>query len=163
MVIKPIKQSKIADEVYKQLKHSIASGDLQSGKKLPSERDLAEQFAVNRVAVHEALLKLEYSGFLTTRLGAGGWTFVTDLSFKHLTDTFMDLYLMGKISVSEVYQVRLIIEPEIAKMAASRITPADTERLKETIEAERDPELFHLFHFVVSEICGNSFLDDIQT
>ena len=46
--LKLIMQSKIADEVYKQLKHSIASGDLQSGKKLPSERDLADQFAVNR-------------------------------------------------------------------------------------------------------------------
>jgi GntR family transcriptional regulator, transcriptional repressor for pyruvate dehydrogenase complex len=52
------------------------------------------------------------------RQGATGGGFVTDLSFKHFSNAFVDLFLSEKISIPEMYQVRLLIEPEVARQAA---------------------------------------------
>ena len=68
--------------------------------------------------------------FIVTRQGATG-TYVTDLTFEYLTDAFLDLFLSDKIGIPELYQVRLFLEPEIARLAALAITPAYAQRLKE--------------------------------
>jgi GntR family transcriptional regulator, transcriptional repressor for pyruvate dehydrogenase complex len=162
----PIKQSRIADEVYDRLKRSIVSRDLRPGMRLPSERDLADQFQVNRMAIREALVKLEHAGFMTTRLGPGGGVFVVDdLGFQHLTDVFEDLYLMNKFNISEIYEVRLILEPEIVRNAAPPITPTYVERLKDCINAESDSVSSDQllisqcqFHATLAELSGNQFL-----
>jgi DNA-binding FadR family transcriptional regulator len=61
---KPIKQSRVSKVVCDQLKQSILVGHFQTGDKLPTERDLAEEFRVSRVAIREALRALENAGFL---------------------------------------------------------------------------------------------------
>jgi GntR family transcriptional repressor for pyruvate dehydrogenase complex len=48
---KPIRQFRVSEEVTEQLKQSILLGGFKAGDKLPSERDLAEQFQVSRVAI----------------------------------------------------------------------------------------------------------------
>ena len=52
---KPIKQSRVSGEVAEQLKQSILLGQFEAGDKLPSERDLSNQFQVSRIAIREAL------------------------------------------------------------------------------------------------------------
>ncbi len=118
---KPIKQSRVSGEVAEQLKQSILLGHFGTGDKLPSERDLAEQFQVSRIAIREALRFLESTGFVATRQGVTGGTFVTDLSFEHLSNAFVDLFLAEKISVPELVEVRLLVEPEIAGLAAKKL------------------------------------------
>ena len=88
---RPIRPSRISEEVTEQLKRSILFGDFKAGDKLPPERLLAGEFQVSRVAVREALRTLENSGFIVTRQGASGGAYVTDLSFAHLADAFLDL------------------------------------------------------------------------
>ena len=61
---KPIKQPRISEAVFEQLKEAILSYDFRAGDKLPSERDLAEQFQVSRVAIREAIRALENNGFV---------------------------------------------------------------------------------------------------
>jgi DNA-binding FadR family transcriptional regulator len=61
---RPIKQLRVSGEVCEQLKQSILSGHFKAGDKLPSERDLAEEFRVSRVAIREALRALGNSGLL---------------------------------------------------------------------------------------------------
>ena len=95
---KPIKQSRVSGEVAEQLKQSILLGQFEAGDKLPSERDLSNQFQVSRIAIREALRFLENTGFVETRQGVTGGTFVTDLSFEHLSNAFVDLFLAEKIS-----------------------------------------------------------------
>ena len=75
---KPIRPIRISAEVAEQLKQSILLGHFKAGQRLPSERDLAEEFQVSRVALREALRSLENSGFIHTRPGATGGAFVTD-------------------------------------------------------------------------------------
>jgi GntR family transcriptional repressor for pyruvate dehydrogenase complex len=164
---KPIRPVRISAEVAEQLKQSILLGQFKAGQRLPSERDLAEEFQVSRVAIREALRSLENSGFIHTRQGAAGGAFVTDLTFDHLAQSFLDLFLAEKISLPELYKVRLLIEPEMARLAAAHITPEYAQRLREALEAEEDPiqsleedvERKTAIHFILAEMCGNRFFE----
>ena len=164
---KPIRPVRVSDEVFEQLKQSILLGHFKSGERLPTERDLAEEFQVSRVAIREALRNLENSGFISTRQGATGGAFVTELTFDHLARSFLNLFLAEKISLPEFYKVRLLIEPEMARLAAARITPEYGQRLKEALEEEERPihtleEDFDrktAVHFILAEMCGNRFFE----
>ena len=164
---KPIRPVRISAEVAEQLKQSILLGHFKAGQRLPSERDLAEEFQVSRVALREALRSLENSGFIHTRQGAAGGAFVTDLTFDHLARSFLDLFLAEKISLPELYKVRLLIEPEMARLAAARITPEYARRLREALEGEEEPiqsleedvERKTAVHFILAEMCGNRFFE----
>jgi GntR family transcriptional repressor for pyruvate dehydrogenase complex len=167
---KPIKQSRISHEVTGQLKHAILLGHFQTGDKLPPERELAEQFQVSRVAVRESLRVLENAGFVTIRQGATGGTFVTDLTFEHLSNAFVDLFLAEKISIPELVHVRVLVEPEMARLAALQADGESAELLREALEAEELPSRtlvedlnrMTLVHYILAEMCGNRFLEALE-
>jgi len=166
---RPIRQLRVFEEIVAQLKQSILIGRFKPGDKLPTERELVEQFQVSRVAIREALRTLENSGFIVTRLGANGGAYVTDLSFEFLANAFVDLFLADKISIPELHRVRLIIEPESARLAALAITPEYTQRLMTALEAEEIPmsslsediKIKTAVHYILAEMCGNRFLEAI--
>ena len=167
---KPIRQLRISEEVAEQLKQTIVSGHFKAGEKLPSERDLAEEFQVSRVAIREAIRKLEHAGFMVTRQGATGGAYVIDLTFEYLTNAFLDLFLADKISIPEMYQVRLLIEPDIARLATLHITPEYAQLLKEALEVEElpvaslpiDVDRKQRVHFILAEMCGNRFFEALM-
>ena len=166
---KPIKQPRISEEVFQQIKKAILSNDFKSGDKLPSERELAEQFQVSRVAIREAIRALENSGFVIIRQGSTGGAYVTDLNFEKLAGACLDLFLANKISVHELNQVRILIEPEVARLAARNVTPEFKQRLLQAFEAEHPPKATlkqdiasaTRVHFVLAEMSGNRFLEAI--
>jgi DNA-binding FadR family transcriptional regulator len=168
---RPIKQFRVSAEVLEQLKESILLGHFKAGDRLPSEPDLAEEFQVSRVAVREALRALENSGFIVTRQGVNGGAHVTELTFGHIGNAFLDLFLAGKISIPELYHVRLLVEPETARLAALAITPEYARRLKEALEGEELPttslwediEKKTAVHYILAEMCGNRFFEAIVT
>lgn len=167
---KPIKQHRVSEEVAENLKLSILSGQFKPGEKLPSERDLSEQFQVSRVAIREALRTLENSGFITTRQGSTGGAYVTDLTFEYLVNAFLDLFLADKISIPELHQVRILIEPEVARLAALKITPEYAQRLMEALEIEElpiaslsvDVDRKQRVHFILAEMCENRFFEALM-
>jgi len=164
---RPIKQTRVSEEVTEQIKQCILLGDFKAGDKLPTERELMEEFQVSRVAIREALRALENSGFVETRQGASGGTYVIDLSFEKLSSAFIDLFLAEKISIPEMFHVRVLIEPEVARLAALRITPEAAKKLEEILIKEELPvisllddiETKTMVHFTLAEICGNRFLE----
>lgn len=151
---KPIKPLRISEEVAQQLKESIMFGHFKPGERLPTERELSEQFQVSRAATREALRVLENAGFIVTRQGATGGAFVTSLSFERISDGFLDLFMAEKISIAEINHVRVLVEPEVARLAAQHVTPEYAERLMAAITR---PE----FHFILGEMCGNRFLEGL--
>jgi DNA-binding FadR family transcriptional regulator len=169
-IFKPIKQFRVSEEVAEQLKQSIIAGQFKQGDKLPSERDLANDFQVSRVAIHEALRSLESSGFILTRQGPTGGSYVTELTFECSVNAFRDLYIAEKISISEVHHVRRIVEAEIASLAARNITPEYAQRLRDALEAEELPvETLSdditskmAVHFILAEMSGNRFLEALE-
>jgi GntR family transcriptional repressor for pyruvate dehydrogenase complex len=166
---KPIKQSRVSKKVCDQLKQSILVGHFQPGDKLPSERELVEEFQVSRAAIWEAFRMLENSGFIATHQGVNGGMYVTELAFGQICNAFLDLFLADKISIPELYHVRLLIEPEIARLAASAITQEYAQRLKEALQSEKLPtkslwediEMKTAVHHILAEMCGNRFLEAI--
>ena len=166
---KPIKQPRVSEEVFNQLKKEILSNDFKAGDRLPPERELAEQFQVSRIAIREAIRALENSGFITIRQGATGGAFVTDLSFEQLAGACLDLFLANKISIHELHQVRILLEPEVARLATLNADTASKERLKKAFEAEHpagaslseDIASATKVHFILAEMCGNRFLEAI--
>lgn len=164
---KPIKPPRISEEVAEQLKKAILSGHFKPGEKLPSERDLAGEFQVSRLAIREALRKLEHIGFIITRQGVMGGAYVTDLTFEYLANAFLDLFLANKISIPELHQVRLLIEPEVARLAALNVTPEYSERLWEALKIEDLPipslpvdiERKQRVHLIFAEMSGNRFFE----
>jgi GntR family transcriptional regulator, transcriptional repressor for pyruvate dehydrogenase complex len=164
---KPIRQFRVSEEVREQLKQSILQGHFKAGDRLPSERDLAEEFQVSRVAIREALRTLENSGFVTTRQGPAGGAFVTDLTFEHLAKAFMDLFLADKISIPELHQLRFLVEPEVARLAALGVTSDHERRLLQALTSEELPETSLSedwnrkteVHFILAEMCGNRFFE----
>jgi GntR family transcriptional repressor for pyruvate dehydrogenase complex len=167
---KPVKPKRISQEVAEQLKDAILLGQFKAGDRLPSERELSQQFQVSRITVREALRSLEDSGFITIRQGATGGAFVTDLTNKNLFQSFFDLFLSDKISICELNEVRLLIEPEIARLAATRVNKEYTIRLLEALEAEELPqtpafkegEVNKMIHDIIAEMGGNRLLDAIS-
>ena len=153
---KPFKQLRVSEGISEQIKQSILLGQFKPDDKLPSERELAEQFQVSRVAIREALRILELSGFITTRQGITGGAFVTDLSFDHLIGAFLDLFKAGKISIPDMNHVRILVEPEVARLAAQRITPEYAESLQKNIQSQD-------LHYILAKMCGNSFFEAIVT
>lgn len=166
---KPVRQLRVSDEVLSQLKEAILSGRFKAGDKLPSERELTEEFQVSRTGVREALRALELSGFVATRQGPAGGAFVTELSFERVGNAFLDLFLVNKLSIPELTQVRCHIEPEVARLAALNITPPFAEKLIEAEQAEyiaptsytERMQKFTEVHYVLAECCGNHFFEVI--
>ena len=166
-IFRPIRQLRVSEEIISQLKQSILLGHFKPGDKLPAERDLADEFRVSRVAIREALRTLENAGFLATRQGATGGAYVTDLNFENLAKTFLDLFMANKISIPEMHQLRLLVEPEVVRLAASNITPEYAQELQEALDIEElpisslsvDVDRKQRIHFILAEMCGNRFFE----
>ena len=142
----------------------------KSGDKLPSERELTEEFQVSRGVIREAIRALEITGFVALRQGPTGGAFVTDLSFDHVGNAFLDLFLTNKVSIPELAHVRYYIEPEVARLAALYATAEEKRCLTEAQEAEflqvttttlRINQLQRV-HQVIAESCRNHFFEAIS-
>ena len=166
---KPIKTSRVSENVLEQLKGAILLGEYNSGDKLPSERELTHEFQVSRGVVREAIRALEMSGFVAMRQGPTGGAFVTDLSFAQVGNAFLDLFLARKVSMAEVAQVRSHVEPRVAQLAALEFKPEHRKKLENTQQeefvtstsyADRIMRLTEV-HRVIAQICGNRFFEAI--
>lgn len=164
---KPVRQPRISNVIFQQLKNAILANEFKAGDRLSSEKELSEQFQVSRVAVREAIRSLENAGFVTIRQGLNGGAYVTDLTFEHLANACLDLFLADKISVDELHQVRILIEPEVARLAAIHTTPEWNDRLLKAYQAEHPPGAYlsadiasaTRVHFILAEMCKNRFLE----
>ncbi|MGD9046330.1 MAG: FadR/GntR family transcriptional regulator [Desulfobacterales bacterium] len=164
-----VRQSRVSEAVLAQLKEAILLGHFKSGEKLPSERELTEEFQVSRGVIREAIRALEITGFVVLRQGPTGGAFVTNLSFDHVGNAFLDLFLANKVSIPELAHVRYYVEPEVARLAALNATEEDKKRLEEAQEAEFLPvtsattriSQLQRVHHIIAESCQNHFFEAI--
>jgi DNA-binding FadR family transcriptional regulator len=169
MAFTPVKQNRISVEIVSQLKEAILSGRYPPGRRMPSERELTGQFRASRVVVREALRELEIKGLVKILQGPAGGAYVTDLSFDHLSNAFLDLFLYNKLSVTELIRARILIECEIARLAAANASPEARRGLQAALEAEGSGGLPHpdlvakrlAVHHLLAEMSGNRLLQGI--
>ncbi len=165
-MFKTIRKARLSDEIVKQIKESLFAGKLRAGDRLPAERELAEQFETSRASVREALRTLEQEGMILVRKGVGGGAFIAELDHRPVTNSFQTLLDLKKISIEDIAEVRLIFEPEAARLAAERGAEEDLRELEEVIqqmgmavEKRELPDSFDLkFHQIIARATGNPVL-----
>ncbi|MAA96726.1 MAG: GntR family transcriptional regulator [Stappia sp.] len=130
------KAERLADKVYENLFHAIVTGMIAAGTKLPSENQLAREFDVSRPVLREALDKLRADrlvssvrgsgNFVKNAVGATDGTPISELEDRDALERIGDL-LNG-------IELRLIVEPEAASLAARRRSPADLARMRAALD-----------------------------
>jgi GntR family transcriptional repressor for pyruvate dehydrogenase complex len=129
----PIQSSKVFEQIAEQIEKRILSGELQSGDRLPTERELSEQFHASRTAVREAMKTLAQRGLVDMRPGRG--TIVIDGTSQAMRHSMGLMIKVGRAGSSEsLVEVREIIEPEIAALAAVRATDEQITAMREAVK-----------------------------
>jgi GntR family transcriptional repressor for pyruvate dehydrogenase complex len=133
----PIQAERVPARIAGQLQRAILAGQLQPGNRLPSERELAEQFQASRTSIREATRMLEMSGLVTIRPGGNGGTYVTRPDFAQLSDTLRIMLQGNHFKSTELYQVRLLLEPAAAQLAAQHADEDDLALLRASLEGSK--------------------------
>lgn len=133
-MFKSVKSNRISEHIIEQIRRAIFEGRLKPGDKLPPENDLMKMFHVSKVTLREALRSLEILGFLEIRKGVSGGAFVTEVDMKTARDSFTNFLLFKNLSLSNLSEVRLILEPYVAEKAARTITEDGLRKLEKLNE-----------------------------
>ncbi len=154
----------VTEEAILRIKDMILAGELKPGDRLPPEKELSEALGLSRSSLREAVKALEIIRVLDVRRGDG--TYVTSLTPSLLLDAMsfvVDLH--QDASVLDLFEVRRILEPEAAALAAVRITPADVAHLRTLLSqvdggTSVDDLVAHdvVFHRSIAELSGNAYL-----
>lgn len=152
--------NRITARLIGRIKGLIASGAIAPGSKFPPERELARDFGVNRASVRQVLKVLEIMGVLSQRVGDG--TYLSESAETILNEPIDFLVLLDDLSQHELFETRLMIEPELTARAAERATAEDISSLRNAIFAmERSKSLRDrlnadmAFHEAIFRASGN--------
>jgi DNA-binding FadR family transcriptional regulator len=126
-------EGRLADRAYSRIVEIIKANKLDVGDRLPSEAQLAADFGMSRTVVREALVRLAADGITKARRGAG--SFVERVPSEKLA-THMSLDDLSATLGS--YEVRFVVEPEAARLAAQRRSPAQMEAIEKAWTELRD-------------------------
>ncbi|HBP38849.1 MAG TPA: GntR family transcriptional regulator [Clostridiales bacterium] len=130
-MLTPVKKTRLYEEIVKQILDKIKTGELKPGDRLPTERDLALQLKVSRTAIREALRSMELMGLIDSRVGGG--TFIKEMTLEYLMDPFAGVLAKNDRLIIELIEVRLLLEVEIARQAARKITTPQIDELDNTL------------------------------
>lgn len=164
-VYKTIRSSRLYEQIVQQIEDSVVKGVLKPGDQLPPERELAQKFGVSRTAVREAIKALREKGLVEAYTGRG--TFITDGRSQAIRQS---LDLIAKIpqedGLSHLAEIRAILEPEIAALAAARAKEQDLVTLREAVavmeRSMEDPDAYIEadldFHLSLGEAANNPLI-----
>ena len=116
------------DDIIRQIRSLLDSGDLQPGDKLPAERKLAEKFQVARSQVREAFKKLEFYNIIKTMPQSG--SVISAIESTALNSLISDILKMDNCDFHSLVEARSIIEINAAKLCAIRRTEEDLKMIE---------------------------------
>lgn len=158
----------LPDRIADLLMEQIHSGVLAEGQRLPTETALAKSLGVSRNVVREAIARLRHEGIIDSRQGRGAMVLPKS---ERLTFRIDDGGLSDSSSLAELFELRAVLEIEIAGFAALRRTSADLDKLRQSMAAlartpsfdETKVEADASFHLALAAATGNSYLRGIST
>ncbi len=159
--LEPVRKTKVYAEVAAQIHRLVADGRLKPGDKLPPERELAEVFGVSRTSVRDAIRVLETQGLVEARHGEG--TLVREIPIDAIVRPLADALVATKDLVADLFDMRKMLEPPLARAAAFRATTEDVEALAHVIEVQAGRvhrgeiaiEEDNLFHYRIAVAAKN--------
>lgn len=177
MPLQTVSPQRLYRQIADQIRQLMVSGEFALGSRLPAERDLALQLGVSRPSVREALIALEVEGMIEVRTGSGIYVQRSQAEAKSTSAAkaqhqgATDLDTPADWGPLEVMSARLLIEAEVAALAATHAQKADIKAIKAglqqmKLEAARDEvprDGDEAFHAAIAQACGNSvLLDTVQ-
>lgn len=161
--IRPIRRTRAYEEIVRQIQSLVADGELKPGNRLPTERQLAEQFGVSRVTVRQALSVLQAMGLIESRVGNG--TFARKSEVPTMT-VLASIRNPRRSSLLEQLEIRRLIEPEVARLAADRAIPVNVREMTRFVALQRQKmergqpfvDEDSAFHMSIARSAGNDLL-----
>jgi GntR family transcriptional repressor for pyruvate dehydrogenase complex len=150
-----VPQNKVYIETIKQIHNIILTDSLETGDKIPSERELSERLKVGRSSVREALRALELLGLIETRRGEG--TFVKDFGGHHLVELIGSFILQNGKTKDDLVETKLLIEEQALQVTCKRITEEQIHSLKRIV-AEKQENFEEEFFKVILISTNNRLL-----
>ena len=159
-----VRKIRVSEEIIGQVRDLITSGRLKVGDRLPAERELAKTLDVGRSTVREAIRALESLGILQARPGEG--TFLVANPADKRPDPFAANLFNSWDNQHKLFEVRMVIEPDLAALAARRATPDHIQRMREILNDQEQLvrqggngiKADTTFHFLLAEASGNDIL-----
>jgi len=135
-IFERVEHGSLVDAIVEQIERLILNGVLRDGKKLPSERDIADRMAVSRQKVREALKKLEDNALIVSRHGEG--TFVAPLIGAAMSPALIQLYARHSGAFLDYLEFRREQEQFASSLAAERATKMDKQILTNIMKVLED-------------------------
>lgn len=129
MTLQPVVTMRLYQQVAEQIAQLIQNRHWRVGDRLPAERDMAQSLGVSRPTVREALVALELQGLVEVRSGAGVYVKAARLEPVAIVQNDKD----PGPSPFDIIDARILVEGEMAAIAAAKIDPAELEGLQEAI------------------------------
>lgn len=147
---------KLYQQIARQIAAAIAGGRYASGDKLPSERELADDFGVSRPTIRDAMIALEFQGLVEARQGSGVYVSAASPNPEYAAEP--------EISALELAEARRLFEGEACALAAAIITAEQlalldrlaTDMARGDIASEEIERLEQEFHLAVARATGNA-------
>ncbi|RFU70907.1 FadR family transcriptional regulator [Peribacillus saganii] len=159
MNVEKIAVKKLSETVEEQIEKMISSGTFKPGEKLPSVRELCELFGVGRSAVRDAITTLKGKGIVNVRQGEG--TYICEFDSAKLFSNAM--LLPNARDISELFQVRKILESGMAEMAAINRSEIHLQIMTDLLSAKTASgwESDYQFHSTIALATGNEILVEL--
>ena len=128
--MKPIKKIRLSDSVINAIKKKVAENNFKPGDKFYSENELSKLLEVSRSSIREAIRILEATGYVTVRHGKG--IFIADFDSQRF-EPFVNWLKSNEQHILDHFEVRLIIEPKAAALAAEKADAEDIRKMEEAL------------------------------
>lgn len=158
----------VQQAVARQIAELIESGNFKKGDKLPPERALAEKFKVSRSSIREAIKSLAQKNLVESRRGDG--TYILADMDADIFDAFTTAFSDQKKRISDIFQFRKVIEPEIAALAAAAMNDDALNRMKVIVcdqqmkaqNGKNSSDLDASLHLEIAKATGNSIFPEMM-
>lgn len=166
-----VKKHNSSEQIIDYILKKIEENEWRSGDRLPSEREFAQQLGVSRIPLREAICALSTMGIVTAKQGGG--TFIGEYNPEYLGKSFKTYTLLSKSLIDEIFEARIIIEAEIAKLAARNRKESDLNEIQNAMKRHSQKALLLFdglgtkdevleedndFHMGIAAAAHNSFL-----
>ena len=156
----------VPQSVAREIQTMIQTGALKAGEKIPSQREFSQKFGISRASLREALLTLETLGLLKTEAGRG--TFVAAAGAQNESGHMAPWRYSDSYPAFDVFQTRILLEGEIARLAAGRLTHVQLDAMENATKTMEEAwsgqdlvtnvEADLLFHGTIVSACSNAML-----
>jgi GntR family transcriptional regulator, transcriptional repressor for pyruvate dehydrogenase complex len=165
-MFKSAKTHRISHNIVKQIRNAILAGELKPGDRLPSEKDLAISFNVSKASLREAVRSLEALGMVEVLQGVSGGVFIREVDLETARNSLFNYIFFQNPSIQEFTQLRLMIEPQMAAIAAEKATEDDLrffdDNLSQTYLQLNSGEFYYkldtAFHHRIAAISDNRLI-----